>query len=292
MISTEKLNKIIELDENERLITVESGVNTQYLTEFLANKRWRLAQNIGSAMWSTIGGNVAIRSGSPFSLKYGTTADWVRNLEVVLPTGEIMWTGKQVSKSATGLELTHLFCGSEGKLGMITKVCLEVLPLSKPSFLFFIQTAQETKLISFINKLFLTKLEPLAIEFVDVKGMNLLQTYFIENKITFSEISSKINFQQAAIWLSFEKEEELGELYLQLCQQLYEIEIYDTLQMIELEHQEMFWKIRFAVGKAVIEKSIFREIDACISRKNIQEWLDFLSKTAKKYNYQYTAFVS
>ncbi|MFN0203157.1 MAG: FAD-binding oxidoreductase [Bacteroidia bacterium] len=286
LVSIERMNRWVEIEVSERVVMIEAGMNTQKLQEKLKEHGLMLPQNIGSAEWSTIGGNVAVGSGSPFSLKYGVTADWVRNLEVVLPNGETIWTGNLSRKNATGLQLTRLFCGSEGKLGIITKVCLELLPIRENELLFFIQ-GEEAQLIRLMNEIFLHNLQPLAMEFIDKKGMVLLEKYLFSS---FAGEQGEIHFQQAAMWLSFEETYEMAQLHLALSQILYELGIYDLPKMIPSEAQAAAWKVRFAIGRAVIQASIFREIDACVPRKSVQNWLDFLAVHAQKYGYEYTAF--
>ena len=81
-----------------------------------------------------LGGNIAENSGGPKALKYGVTKDYVLNLEVVLPSGEVIWTGANVLKNATGYNLTQLIVGSEGTLGIVTKIVFRLIPLPTKIF--------------------------------------------------------------------------------------------------------------------------------------------------------------
>ena len=127
-LSLERLNKIIEIDEKNLQVTVEPAVITQVLREAVAEKGLFYPVDPSSQGSCWIGGNVAENSGGARAVKYGVTKDYVLNLEVVLPNGEIIWTGANTLKNSTGYNLTQLMVGSEGTLGIITKIVLKLLP--------------------------------------------------------------------------------------------------------------------------------------------------------------------
>ena len=128
MLSVERLDRIISIDVLNRYAIVEAGVITESLCNEIESKGMYFPVYPGSKAASFIGGNVAENAASPKSCKYGPIRNFVLNLEVVLPTGEIIWTGENVHKDVTGINLTQLFIGSEGVLGVITKVVLRILP--------------------------------------------------------------------------------------------------------------------------------------------------------------------
>ena len=115
-LSMEKFNKILTIDEENLQVITEPGVITQVLQEAVREKGLFYPPDPASKGSCFIGGNVSENSGGPKAVKYGVTADYVLNLEVVLPTGEIIWTGANVLKNATGYNLTQLIVGSEGTL--------------------------------------------------------------------------------------------------------------------------------------------------------------------------------
>ena len=116
VMSMEKFNKILEIDEKNHQITTEPGVITEVLQEEVKNKGLFYPPDPASKGSCFIGGNVSENSGGPKAVKYGVTNEYVLNLEIVLPTGEIIWTGANVLKNATGYNLTQLITGSEGTL--------------------------------------------------------------------------------------------------------------------------------------------------------------------------------
>ena len=113
-LSLERLNSIIEIDERNLQATAQPGVINQVFRDKVADKGLFYPPDPSSKGSCQLGGNLAENAGGPRAVKYGVTKDYVLNLEVVLPTGEIIWTGANVLKNATGYDLTALMIGSEG----------------------------------------------------------------------------------------------------------------------------------------------------------------------------------
>ncbi len=135
VLSMERFNKILNIDERNLQATVEPGVINQVFQEAVMEKGLFYPPDPASKGSCFLGGNVAERAGGPKAVKYGVTKDYVLNLEVVLPTGEIIWTGANVLKNSTGYNLTQLMTGSEGTLGIITKIVFRLIPLPKHNLL-------------------------------------------------------------------------------------------------------------------------------------------------------------
>ena len=127
-LSMERFNKILSIDERNHQVITEPGVITQVLQDAVREKGLFYPPDPASKGSCFIGGNVSENSGGPKAVKYGVTKDFVLNLEVVLPNGEIIWTGANVLKNATGYNLTQLIVGSEGTLAIITKIVLRLIP--------------------------------------------------------------------------------------------------------------------------------------------------------------------
>ena len=127
-LSMERFNKILHIDEQNLQVTVEPAVITQVLREAVAEKNLFYPPDPSSQGSCWIGGNVAENAGGARAVKYGVTKDYVLNLEVVLANGEIIWTGANTLKNSTGYNLTQLMVGSEGTLGIITKIVMKLLP--------------------------------------------------------------------------------------------------------------------------------------------------------------------
>ncbi len=123
-----RLNRILEIDADDMVAVVEPGVVTGELQEQVRREGLFYPPDPASLRFSTIGGNVAMCAGGPRAVKYGVTRDYVMGLEVVLPTGEIIRTGGRTMKGVVGYDLTRLMVGSEGTLGVFTRIILRLLP--------------------------------------------------------------------------------------------------------------------------------------------------------------------
>ncbi|HEX4852411.1 MAG TPA: FAD-binding oxidoreductase, partial [Puia sp.] len=131
LVSLERMNSILEIDEKNLQVITEPGVITEVLQNAVKEKGLFYPPDPSSRGSCFIGGNIAENSGGPKAVKYGVVKDYVLNLEIVLPNGEIMWTGANVLKNSTGYNLTQLVVGSEGTLAIVTKIVLKLIPLPK-----------------------------------------------------------------------------------------------------------------------------------------------------------------
>ena len=129
VLVTTRFSRILAIDTDNLVAEAEPGVVTGHFQEAVEEKGLFYPPDPSSALFSTLGGNVAECAGGPRALKYGVTRDYVLGLEVVLPTGEIIRTGVRTAKGVVGYDLTRLMVGSEGTLGIITKIVLRLLPL-------------------------------------------------------------------------------------------------------------------------------------------------------------------
>ena len=166
-ISMERFNKIIEIDEQNLQITTEPGVITQVLREAVAEKGLLYPVDPSSMGSCWIGGNIAENSGGARALKYGVTKDYVLNLEVVLPTGDVIWTGANTLKNSTGYNLTQLMVGSEGTLGIVTKIVLKLIPQNKHNVLLLVPFYKAEQACEAVSAIFRAGIVPSALEFME-----------------------------------------------------------------------------------------------------------------------------
>jgi FAD/FMN-containing dehydrogenase len=136
VVSFQKMNHILDYDEYDQTVTVESGVITETLQKFAEDKGLCYPVDFASRGSSQIGGNVATNAGGIKVLRFGLTRNWVAGLEVVTGTGEVLQLNNSLVKNATGFDLRHLMIGSEGTLGLITKVTLGLARPTAPPELF------------------------------------------------------------------------------------------------------------------------------------------------------------
>ncbi|MCX7982915.1 MAG: FAD-binding protein [Syntrophales bacterium] len=130
-LTLDRMTKILELDAANMMVTVEAGVRTSDVYDFCSTQGLFYPPDPASWKFSTIGGNIAENAGGMRAVKYGVTKNYVMGLEVVLADGTIIQTGGKAIKNVTGYDLTSLFIGSEGTLGVITKAILRLIPLPK-----------------------------------------------------------------------------------------------------------------------------------------------------------------
>jgi glycolate oxidase len=178
VISTERLNKILEIDERNLQVTTEPGVITEVLQNTVKEKGLFYPPDPASRGSCFIGGNIAENSGGPKAVKYGVVKDYVLNLEVVLPTGDIIWTGANVLKNSTGYNLTQLIVGSEGTLGIVTKIVLRLIPLPKYDLLMLAPFASLEKASEAVSAIFRAGFTPSALELVEIDALKIAAKTF------------------------------------------------------------------------------------------------------------------
>ena len=183
LISMERFNTIIEIDERNLQVTVEPGVITEVLQNAVKEKGLFYPPDPSSRGSCFIGGNISANSGGPKAVKYGVVKDYVLNLEVVLPTGEIIWTGANVLKNSTGYNLTQLIVGSEGTLGIVTKIVLKLLPHPKHDLLMLAPFNSLEKAGEAVSAIFRAGFTPSALELVEIDALKIVSKMVDSNAV-------------------------------------------------------------------------------------------------------------
>jgi glycolate oxidase len=181
VLSLERMNRILEIDEENLIAVVEPGVITGDLQREVESRGLFYPPDPASHDISTIGGNVAECAGGLRAVKYGVTKDYILGLEVVLPTGEIIHTGARTVKSVAGYDLTKLIVGSEGTLGIATKIIVKLLPLPETvqtlsAFFPDIRSAAAA-----VSNIMASRIIPRALEFADQASLKAVETYLQED---------------------------------------------------------------------------------------------------------------
>ncbi|WP_449539632.1 glycolate oxidase subunit GlcD [Ferdinandcohnia sp. Marseille-Q9671] len=171
------LNKIIEIDEENLTVTVQPGVITLDLTNAVEARGLFYPPDPSSMKISTIGGNINENSGGLRGLKYGVTRDYVMGLEAVLANGEIIKTGGKLAKDVAGYDLTRLFVGSEGTLGIITEATLKLIPMpeTKQTILALYQDLDAAA--KSVSKIIASKIIPTTLEFLDQPTLEAVEAF-------------------------------------------------------------------------------------------------------------------
>jgi glycolate oxidase len=181
VLSVERMNHILEIDEQDFVAVVEPGVITGDLQREVESRGLFYPPDPASRKFCTLGGNVAECAGGLRAVKYGVTKDYVLGLEVVLPTGEIINTGARTVKSVAGYDLTKLMVGSEGTLGVVTRITVKLLPLPetvRTLAAFFSEIPSAAKAASAIIA---SGVLPRALEFVDQAALRAAEGYLKED---------------------------------------------------------------------------------------------------------------
>jgi len=181
VLSLERMNHILEIDEQDFIAVVEPGVITGDLQREVESRGLFYPPDPASRKFCTLGGNVAECAGGLRAVKYGVTKDYVLGLEVVLPTGEIITTGARTVKSVAGYDLTKLIVGSEGTLGVVTRITVRLLPLPETvrtlaAFFSEIPVAAKTA-----SAIIASGVLPRALEFVDQAALRAVEGYLKED---------------------------------------------------------------------------------------------------------------
>lgn len=183
LLSTDRMNCILKIDEDNLQVITEPGVITQVLQDAVKAVGLFYPPDPSSKGSCFIGGNIAENSGGPKAVKYGVVKDYVLNLEVVLPTGEIIWTGSNVLKNSTGYNLTQLMVGSEGTLGIVTKIVLKLIPHPKHDLLMLVPFSSLEKASEAVSAIFKAGYTPSALELVEIDALQIVSKYMPSNTI-------------------------------------------------------------------------------------------------------------
>ena len=280
-LSLENFNKIIQIDEKNLQATVEPGVINQVFRDFVEQKNLFYPPDPASKGSSFLGGNLAENSGGPKALKYGVTKDYVLNLEVVLPTGEVIWTGANVLKNSTGYDLTSLMIGSEGTLGVITKIVFKLIPLPTKDITMLVPFKSAEKACEAVSAIFMKGITPSALEFIERDA--------IDWTLKYSDIKMDIKDDIQAHLLIEVDGNDLDDLFTD-CEKisniLYDFECGEILLAESKEQKDRLWRLRRMVGEAVKSNSIYKEEDTVVPRAELAKLLTGVKKIGQEYGFK------
>ena len=172
-----QMDRILELDRANLTLLVEAGVTTQSIADAAGAAGLFYPPDPGSMKISTIGGNVAENSGGLRGLKYGITRNYVMGLEVVLPEGEVLWTGNKCVKDVAGYSLKDLFIGSEGTLGVITRVLLKLIPKPAAKRTMVATFARMDQAAQTVSDIIAAQIIPCTLEFLDRTTIHCVEDF-------------------------------------------------------------------------------------------------------------------
>ena len=281
VLSLEKLNSIIKIDERNLQSIVEPGVINEEFQNAVKEKGLFYPPDPASKGSCMIGGNIAENAGGPKALKYGVTKDYVLNLEVVLPTGEIIWTGANVLKNSTGYNLTQIIIGSEGTLGIITKIVFRLIPLPTKDITMLVPFNSSEKACEAVSAVFMSGIIPSALEFIERDA--------IEWTIKYTNISVSILPETKAHLLIEVDGNNMDTLYSD-CEKIsnimYKFDSGDILIADSFSEKENLWKLRRSIGEAVKSNSIYKEEDTVVPRAELAKLLNGVKEIGNKYGFK------
>ena len=281
LLSMEKFNKIIKIDERNLQATVEPGVINYEFQE--AVKQVGLFYPPDPASWGScsLGGNIAHSSGGPKAVKYGTTRDYVLNLEIVLPNGEIIWTGANTLKYSTGYNLTHLMVGSEGTLCIVTKIVFKLITLPKHDLLMLVPFNSAELACKAVAEVFKAGINPSAMEFMEKDAIDWSIKYS-------GELSFKVKPEWQAL-LIVEVDGNNLDVLMSDCEIISSVmqqnQCDEILFADSAEQKNAIWKIRRKVGEAVKSNSVYKEEDTVVPRAELPILLKGVKAIGKKYGF-------
>ena len=281
LLSMEKFNKIIKIDERNLQATVEPGVINYEFQE--AVKQVGLFYPPDPASWGScsLGGNIAHSSGGPKAVKYGTTRDYVLNLEIVLPNGEIIWTGANTLKYSTGYNLTHLMVGSEGTLCIVTKIVFKLITLPKHDLLMLVPFNSAELACKAVAEVFKAGINPSAMEFMEKDAIDWSIKYS-------GELSFKVKPEWQAL-LIIEVDGNNLDVLMSDCEIISAVmqqnQCDEILFADSAEQKNAIWKIRRKVGEAVKSNSVYKEEDTVVPRAELPILLKGVKAIGKKYGF-------
>ncbi len=286
VVSMEKFKSIIEIDERNLQVTVEPGVITEELQNAVKEKGLFYPPDPASKGSCFIGGNISHNSGGPKAVKYGVVKDYVLNLQVVLANGDIIWTGKNILKNSTGYNLTQLMVGSEGTLGIVTKIVLKLLPHPKHDLLMLVPFHSLEKAGEAVSHIFRSGFIPSAMELMEKESLKIVSQYVESSAVQLTE--------ETEAHLIIEVDGNDMEVLMQQMEKIAELlseypigEIYfadDAAQKAEL------WKLRRKVAEAVKLVGYTVEEDTVVPRAELPNLIKAVKEVGEQYNFKAVAY--
>ena len=276
VLCTERLDRILQIDEENLIATVEPGVVTEKFQQAVEKVGLFYPPDPASLKFSTLGGNVAECAGGPRCVKYGVTKDFIIGLEVVTPTGDIITTGGPTMKGVVGYDLTKLLCGSEGTLGIITRIIIKLLPLPE---------AKKTMLVLFgsidgaaqaVSAIIRGKIIPTTLEFMDGRTLDCVR------QATGLDVPAEA---RAVLIIEVDGDREfLDKQVSRIAEIIKPLGVVETRVATTPEESEALWQIRRSVSASLrkVNPDKFNE-DICVPRSKVPEMIRKVDAIAEKY---------
>jgi glycolate oxidase len=281
LLSMEKFKKVLNIDTENLQATVEPGVITQEFMDAVGEFGLLYPVDPSSKGSCFIGGNVAHGSGGPRVVKYGTIREYILNLEVVLPDGEVIWTGANTLKYASGYNLTQLMIGSEGTLAIVTKIVTKLIPVTGHSVLMLASFQENEAACAAVSAIFRAGLAPSALEFMERKGVEWVIKY---DNIQF-DLKDGVN---AFLLMEFDGSD--MDVIFKDCEKANAVlEAHNCLEVLFADtaaQKEDLWKMRRTMAESVKSNSVYKEEDTVVPRATLPQLIAGIKEIGAKYGFE------
>jgi len=263
VLSSERMNRILEIDTDNLMAVVEPGVITQELQEAVEKLGLYYPPDPASRGTSRLGGNLAECAGGPHAVKYGVTKDYVLGIEAVLADGNFVRHGGKLLKNSTGYNLTQLIVGSEGTLAVITKIFLKLIPLPRRRTMLLVPFPTLEAAARTVPAIMNGGIIPSALEFMERDAVKIAEKH-LGVAVPNSDAAA-----QLIIELDGDDETAIQKSAEQICSLALAEGALDVLIAESSERQNEIWKMRRATGEAVKSVSVYKEEDTVVPRYNL-----------------------
>jgi glycolate oxidase len=281
VLSMRRMDRIIKIDAQNFQVTTEPGVITEVLQNTLTEQGLFYPVDPSSRGWSHIGGNVNTNAGGPRAVKYGVVKDHVLNLEVVLPNGQVIWTGANTIKNSTGYNLTSLIVGSEGTLGVVTKIVLKLQPNPTHQLLMLAPFKSAEQACAAVAAIFQAGVTPSALEFMEREAIDWAVRYVGETPVPIGDDD------QAHLLVEVDGFH-LESLY-QDCETITQVlEAHGAGEVFFADNDAQktaLWKLRRNVPNAVKTNSVYKEEDTVVPRAELPGLLRVIKASCERYGF-------
>lgn len=282
LLSMERFNRILLIDEQNQQAIVQPGVVTQVLQEACIERNLYYPPDPSSRGSCFIGGNLAENAGGPRAVKYGVTKDFILGLEAVLPSGEIIKTGAYTLKNSTGYNLTQLLTGSEGTLAVITKIILKLVPYPRHSLTLLVPFFSEVKACEAVSAIFRAGVTPSALEFMERSAIDWTLRFRPEIAVTVPP--------EVKAHLLIECDGNDPDAVMKDCETVAAVlERYECGEILFAQtaaEKESVWKLRRSVAESVKSNSVYKEEDTVVPRYRLPELLAGVKEIGSRYGFQ------
>jgi glycolate oxidase len=285
VLSTEKMNRILEIDKENLMVTVEPGVITNDIHLAVEAEGLFYPPDPASLDSCTIGGNIAEGAGGPRAVKYGVTEDYVCGLEAVLPSGEIIACGGKLVKNVTGYNLIQLLIGSEGTLAVVTKIILRLLPLPKLRVDLLVPFDDFQAAADTVSDIISHRIVPTAIEFME-RDIVLASERYLGKEVPFHDAAAHLLIQ-----LDGDHQEALDADYNLVADLCLENGALDVLVALKPRERDRLWEARRAIVDALNAESPVNHMeDVVVPRSEIPALLRDIREIAGRYSVRIVSF--